>query len=129
MSPRDWWSLRLLYAANVFPNSTPMEQRLRRKLTSMQHVCAWYWRHATSRLLMGEFRYEAKDTDGHSYDERARAGHAKTYGQRMADKLAIYNQTGNQEMLIDVFNYCLLEVAQPTHPTPHFISTERYDHE
>ena len=76
---------------------------------------------------MGSFRYEAIEEDGKTYDQKAREGRAPTYGQRMADKIRIYNETGNQEMLVDVLNYIHLEILQPTHPTPHFKSTERHE--
>ncbi len=84
-------------------------------------------RHAQARKLMGAFRYEQVEADGLSYDAKARIGLAKTYLERLADKLDLYQATGNQENLIDAFNYLLLELARPIHPTPHFASTERHD--
>jgi hypothetical protein len=64
--------------------------------------------------------------DGLTYDEKARRGLAPSYYERMADKLATYRDTGNQEMLIDIQNYIWLEILQPTHPQAHFKSTERH---
>lgn len=84
-------------------------------------------RHAKVRKLMGAFRYEQKESDGKSYDEKAREGKAKTYCQRGIEKFQLYEATGNKEFLVDAFNYVLLEWARPTHPNPHFSSTERFD--
>ena len=127
MSPRDYWSLRLLHKANVFPASGITAQTLENKITRLSNTLNWVWSHALPRLLMGSFRYEGRESDGKSYDQKAREGKEQTYGKRMANKVAEFNRTGNQEMLIDVFNYVLLEITQPTHPLTHFKSTERYD--
>lgn len=86
-------------------------------------------KHAKARKLMGAFRYEQRGANSMSYDERARArtGGAKSYLERALDKASLYEQTGNQEYLVDMFNYILLEYSRPYHPNAHFASTERHD--
>lgn len=127
MTPRDWWTRRLLAAAGVWGDGTVRPADIESKLTRLVAIREWLWSHAYPRLLMGSFRYEAREADGRSYDEKAREGDALTYGQRMAQKIQIYNETGNQEMLVDIQNYVWLELLQPTHPNPHFESTERHE--
>lgn len=83
--------------------------------------------HARSRSLMGGFRYEQIESDGLSYDDKARLGIAKTYIERLREKLAIYETCGNREMLVDAFNYLLLEWARPSRPNTYFESTERHE--
>lgn len=90
-------------------------------------ILPWVLRHAQARKLMGAFRYEQVEHDGLSYDDKARLGLSKTFLDRLRDKLSIYDETGNQECLIDCFNYLLLELARPIHPAAHFRSTERRD--
>lgn len=127
MSARDFWSKRLLEKAGVFYPNHITDKELKAKMDRLSGVRDWVWNHALPRLLMGSFRYEGRESDGKSYDEKAREGRAKTYGERMRDKVDIYNATGNQEMLTDLYNYVLLEIMQPTHPNAHFESTERHE--
>ena len=82
--------------------------------------------HAKSRKLMGAFRYE-QPVSGLSYEDQARRGLAKTYMERAREKIALYEETGNMEFLVDLFNYALLEFSRPYHPNAHFESTERKD--
>jgi hypothetical protein len=86
-------------------------------------------RHAKARKLMGAFRYEQKESDGLSYDEKVKRGSAKTFVERGIEKFQLYQETGNQEFLVDAFNYALLEFTRPTHHDAHFSSTERHDKE
>jgi len=79
--------------------------------------------HARPRLLMGAFRYD--NTKGISHAERARQGLSPTFITKLKEKIELYEQDGNQEYLVDVFNYLLLEIADPVHPNAHFESTER----
>lgn len=79
--------------------------------------------HARPRLLMGAFRYD--NTKGISHAERARQGISPTFTSKLKEKIELYEQTGNQEFLVDAFNYLLLETADPVHPLAHFESTER----
>lgn len=83
--------------------------------------------HAKARKLMGAFRYEQREADGKSYDQKAAEGRAKTYVRRGIEKFELYQETGNKEFLVDALNYVLLEWHRPTHPGAHFSSTERYD--
>jgi hypothetical protein len=79
--------------------------------------------HAKPRLLMGAFKYD--NTDGISHAERARQGLSPTFISKLKEKIELYEQDGNQEYLVDAFNYLLLKTADPVHPKAHFASTER----
>lgn len=92
-------------------------------------VIHWFIHHASARKLMGAFRYEQRSAEGLSYDEAARQGKAKTFIQRLIEKINLYEETGNQEFLVDAFNYLLLEKHRPNHPNPHYKSTERFDND
>lgn len=85
----------------------------------------WVVAHARARLLMGAFRFKARDASGMSYDDRSRIGTAASYWDRAQEKLDLYGESGNQELLVDVFNYILLELTHRTHPKAHFMSLER----
>jgi hypothetical protein len=84
---------------------------------------------AIERRLMGYFRYEVPDEQGNSYEERVKLGEAKPYYVRMMAKLKEYERTGNLELIVDCYNYVLLEWYYMSHPLAHFESTERQDHE
>lgn len=56
---------------------------------------------ASKRLIMGTLRYGVSTHD--MYD----------YRKRLTEKLKLYDDTGNQEMLIDAINYCVLELNWP----------------
>lgn len=127
MTTRDFWSTRVLEKAGVFYPSTISPSELVSKIARLNSVRNWVWGHALPRLLMGSFRYEGREADGKSYDQKAREGLTKTYCERIQDKAGEYIRTGNQEMLVDIYNYVILEIMRPTHPNPHFKSTERHE--
>lgn len=87
----------------------------------------WLARQGRYRLVMGSYRYEAKDADGLSYEDKAQLGLRPAFWVRAVAKLDEYDRTGNQEMLVDAFNYLLLELHEPMHPRAHFASLERHD--
>lgn len=65
-----------------------------------------------NRLIMGSIRYEPFETKkiSHNYDLMSYA----------IDKIRAYQETGNQENLVDCANVCMIEYECPTHPKPHF---------
>lgn len=87
----------------------------------------WLKKQAGYRLVMGSFRYEALDDNGLSYEDKVKLGLAAPYYERMRAKVDEYARTGNQEMLVDAFNYILLELESPSHEAAHFESLERHD--
>lgn len=126
----EWLRARLL--ANVHQYGTFNQARAQKSHDEFFGPDGILWEiipHAKARKLMGAFRYEQQGANATSYDERARAriGNAKSYIERGIEKFALYQETGNQEFLVDAFNYILLEWARPYHPNPHFASTERHD--
>lgn len=42
----------------------------------------------------------------------------------IAKRIALYQETGNTEWLLDAANYCLIEAMQPSHPQAHFRATD-----
>jgi len=44
------------------------------------------------------------------------------------ERLAIYEETGNLEMLVDIANFCLLEFEEGKHPHAHFKDDQKVKH-
>ena len=66
---------------------------------------------AINRLVMGSMRYNTRSLEvSPKYDL------IKT----METKLNLYKQSGNQENLVDLINYCVLEIINRQHPKAHF---------
>lgn len=73
-----------------------------------------------NRLIMGALRYEtfAEKKVFDKYDTISTA----------ISKLEKYRETGNDELLVDVANYMLLEFTFGNHPKKHFNATDDEDH-
>lgn len=75
-----------------------------------------------NRLIMGAFRYgllSEKRTKGKKWDLL----------EPIQKKLALYEQTGNTEYLVDAANYCLLAFECDNHPAKHFKALDdHHDH-
>jgi len=70
-----------------------------------------------ARLSMGTYRYGT--SANHSrYDYRA----------RLQQKLDLYDETGNQEFLIDAMNYCALEFTHPNRTDVFFKAEDDNNH-
>lgn len=63
-----------------------------------------------NRLLQGSFRYGPPARD-------------HNYMTRMTMELKAYRRTGNQEHLLNISNYCVLETMAPENPRFHFDNT------
>lgn len=83
----------------------------------------WLLKHAKARIIMGTFRYETTTP----WPVLARQGLVDSYMEKLIEKVEMYQETGNQEFLIDVVNYVLLELTEPCHPKQFFKSEERKD--
>ena len=66
-----------------------------------------------NRLLMGSLRY-------FKLNDSRMPGHTNMIIKMISDRLAIYNETGNKEMLVDIANLCLVEFTHSDHPKCHF---------
>ena len=65
----------------------------------------------TNRFVMGSMRYNATGLKtSPNYDLM----------KTMQLKLDLYIKDGNQEHLLDLINYCKLEIINKTHPLSHF---------
>jgi hypothetical protein len=84
----------------------------------------WILNHAKFRILMGTFRYE----QGGNHIRGSKRGEFY-YLDKLNQKIKLYRETGNQEWLIDAFNYIILELTHPHHTNAHFESNERQEHE
>lgn len=72
-----------------------------------------------NRLLMGALRYGLmKDPEKAKYN----------YLEAMEDKIKQYRITGNDELLVDIGNYALLEFTLGRHPNKHFKATDDKNH-
>lgn len=50
------------------------------------------------------------------------------YLKAIRTKLSRYAQTGNDELLVDIANYCMLEFTLGNHPNKHFVATDDVSH-
>lgn len=71
-----------------------------------------------NRLLMGRLRYGSKRNSTIRYN----------YTKSVAEKIKLYEETGNTELLVDISNYCLLEFTHGSHPNKHFSATDDAQH-
>ena len=73
--------------------------------------CNPIYENAINRLVMGSMRYNTRSLQvSPKYDL------LKT----MYVKLNLYIESGNQENLVDLINYCVLEIINRQHPNSHF---------
>lgn len=72
-----------------------------------------------NRLVMGAFRYG-----------RIREPRKKKYDRvsNIIERINVYKETGNMELLVDVANLCLLEFELSDHPNKHFESVDDADY-
>jgi len=73
-----------------------------------------------NRLIMGRFRYETFEQKRKSFD----------YDQlsRILTEAQGYVKDGNDERLVDIANFCLLEFEFGKHPKKHFKSADDGEH-
>lgn len=113
----DHYRKRLLDAAGVGHGHTPVGQ-------SPWQLKATQWspafeRHMRDRLLMGRFRYgDMSDPAKGKYKNIESA----------IKRLQRYLEDGNQELLVDAANLCLIEFVHPNHANPHFTSEDDGEH-
>jgi len=95
------------------PTREELQKDIRQKHMEFDHAAHL----AKARLTMGTYRYGT--SDNHSrYDYRA----------RLDTKLEAYDQTGNQEFLIDALNYCVLEFMHPNRTDVYFKAEDDNNH-
>lgn len=78
----------------------------------IENDCPEFHRLASNRLVVGFFRYGplTNKAGGKKYDNLG----------SIAARLALYRKTGNDELLVDIRNYAMLEFKNGTHPKKHF---------
>lgn len=109
---------RLLTRAGIFP---PLSQITLQELEREIIETTWdesFLRYMRNRLLMGRLRYGTKKFTKVRYN----------YTKSVADKIRLYEQTGNRELLVDIANYCMLEFRHGRHPKAHFDATDDAQH-
>lgn len=75
-----------------------------------------------NRLLMGALRYG-------TLENKRKVGSKWDLMGAIEKKIALYNETGNLEYLVDIANYCLLEFKCGAHPKRHFSALDNHhDH-
>lgn len=68
-----------------------------------------------NRLIMGAIRYGKLHKPGKPIYDRVESIHKR---------LQLYQETGNQEYLVDIANFALLEFEEGKHPLKHFSSVD-----
>jgi hypothetical protein len=75
-----------------------------------------------NRLLMGALRYG-------TLEHKRKVGSKWDLMGAVKKKIALYDETGNLEYLVDISNYCLLEFECGAHPKRHFHALDNHhDH-
>ena len=72
-----------------------------------------------NRLLQGAFRYGKINKEGKSDYDRLDA---------IRQKVTRYEETGNDELLVDISNLAMVEFEEGRHPKKHFHSMDDVDH-
>lgn len=72
-----------------------------------------------NRLVMGAFRYGKLSIPGKPVYDRIGAS---------IKRLEEYKMTGNDELLVDVANFMMLEFVEGRHPLKHFTSVDDGEH-
>lgn len=72
-----------------------------------------------NRLIFGHMRYGPLQ-----HEDKPHYDHIKA----IRDKLKLYESTGNDELLVDIANYALVEFLEGIHPKKHFAATDDTDH-
>lgn len=80
-----------------------------------------FTRLAINRLVVGHFRYGV-GTDPHAMPPW---GGDYQYIDRLKEKLALYEKTGNRELLLDIHNAAMFEFSYPSHPCAHFVALDQ----
>lgn len=68
--------------------------------------------------MMGTLRYGPKKSGAPKYD----------YAGSIEKKIALYKETGNTELLVDIGNYSMLEYKFGEHPKKHFAAGDDTEH-
>jgi len=93
----------------------------RKSITDLKRI---FWsttfeKYMRNRLVMGHLRYgEEKDSlkiNSKDYD----------YIEKAMECIRLYEKTGNDELLVDIANYALLEFEAGKHPKKHFRALDR----
>lgn len=71
-----------------------------------------------NRLVMGAIRYGRINTHRPAYDRM----------KSIDSRLTSYKLTGNDELLVDIANLCLLEFVEGKHPLKHFKAYDDAEH-
>lgn len=72
-----------------------------------------------NRLIMGAMRYGSLGGAGKGQHDRLSA---------IIEKAKAYRETGNDELLVDIANYALVEFVEGYHPMKHFAATDDQGH-
>ena len=73
-----------------------------------------------NRLIVGAMRYE-------TFDEK-RVDNKYLLMESAITRISRYQETGNQEYLVDAANMLMIEFECPTHANPHFHATDDAEH-
>lgn len=75
---------------------------------------ALFWQKCMNRLMVGCFRYD-----------KGKPIKKAKYLTRLKAELKAYEESGNQEHLVNIANYCFLETVAPQHKKAHWAVLEK----
>ena len=78
-----------------------------------------------ARMLMGGYRYGDLRAQ---FKERAAGGRRYDYVAEIKRRVGLYEQSGNQEHLVDAANMCMIEFMHPQRDDAHFVAVDDGTH-
>ena len=111
MTVTEWLRGRLLAGVRI-PGK---EYRLNPEQILEDNFSVEFMTLMANRLLIGFFRYGPLRVPGRKPTQNIK---------EVRKRIALYEKTGNQEYLVDVANFAMVEFMKPCHPDPHFGSVD-----
>lgn len=108
---------RLLIRAGIFEPLPKLTMADLEKEVDEKVWCKEFFVLMRNRLLMGRLRYGPKKSKS-NYD----------YVEAIESKLKLYKETGNDELMVDIGNYSMLQFSHGTHPNKHFSALDDSTH-
>jgi hypothetical protein len=119
------WLDELRRACGMLPVLTDVEHARRRHGPSsyqalrLSQLDAGFIDLMNNRVILGALRYGINNANGKSLFDKPKS---------IAKRLQRYEETGNQEHLVDIANLCMIEFLEPSHPTPHWRPEDDGEH-
>ena len=115
---------REFFIGNLWRRSVGLSEKKNSFLVTMEELFETEWspefeQLCRNRLAVGGYRYSRMNDPEEGHFE---------WVQAIIDRATLYQETGNDELLIDVANFAMVEFLKGRHPKKHFTSMEDVEH-